>query len=157
MGMLIRNKNHMRGCKKKALKCNSYPPSGYRAYRAGVFYWRGGEGAHGPICLTHWVLHQLPSEKRILRMKNVSRPPCQAVETLKYCFGGVHMHTHTCSLGTIVNKNDFLRNWKTIFSFKTCLIKLPNNNILKKRTSTKQEKTNIHNTLSHKQHCHPSD
>ena len=119
----------------------------------------GGEGdAHGPICLTQSLPCQLSSEKRVLRMKNVSRPPCQAEGTLKYCccFFWGWGYTHTHSSGT-TKKIDFLTNWRNIFFFETCYIKWPNNSILKKRMSTKQEKTHIHITLSHKQQCYLSD
>lgn len=64
----------------------------------------------GSIYCTHWFLYQLPLEERILRMKNVLRPPCQAVKTLKYCYWWVdtliHKHTNICFWHNC-NKNDF--------------------------------------------------
>lgn len=71
-----------------------------------------------------------------------------------FFWGGWYTHTH--SSGT-TKKIDFLTNWRNIFFFETCYIKWPNNSILKKHMSTKQEKTHIHITLSHKQQCYPSD
>lgn len=83
----------------------------------------------GIFCCIHWFLYQLPLEERILRMKNVWRSPRQAVKTLKCCYWWVHTQTKYMLFWLNYNQNGFLRNLANIFSFGTCLIKFPNNNM----------------------------
>lgn len=167
----------------KALKKgNPYLPSCCKAYRTGCSRWRDRVGArrytlaqtsvrafytlfvvYTAFCIT------FPSKRGLWERKNVSRALHRVMKTLKfcYCWERTHIHTHSRTRthrGARTNmffwhsykKDEFLRNLTNIFSFDTCLIQLPHNNILKICIYTKEKKITIYFPLSHEPYRHPT-